>query len=167
MSADPGGIFFRSNKEKRYKLKRILKLCGARRPPKKIELALRGLDGPTLQRLGDVRAGHSGLPAAIIRVLKMIPSRGPDPKRARRQFINDLYDVVPKLKRRRLGRGVHKQEYGRGLTFQEDYGGLRDLVKAAFESLGATRGCERDIKTVLNRRKRASCQAKTLVAAEG
>src|SRR4029077_12691886 len=47
MSADPGGIFFRSNKEKRYKLKRILKLCGARRPPKKIELALRGLDGPT------------------------------------------------------------------------------------------------------------------------
>jgi hypothetical protein len=162
MSADPGGIFFRSDKETRYKLRRILKLHAAQRPPKKIELALRGLDGPTLQRLGRVRAGHPRLPAAIRRVLKTIPSSA---KRARRQFVDDLYDIVPKLKRQRLGRGVHKQQYGRGLTFQEDYGPLLDLAKAAIEPFGATRGCEADIKAMLHQRKKASRKPKTAAAA--
>src|SRR5262249_6567643 len=123
---------------------------------------LRGLDAPTLQRLGRVRAGHPRLPAAIRRVLKTIPSSA---KRARRQFVGDLYHIVPKLKRQRLGRRVRKQEYGRGLTFQIDYGPLLDLVKAAIEPFGATRGCEADIGAVLRQRKRASRKAKSAAAA--
>ena len=162
-SADPGGIFFTSNKEKRYKLSRILKLIAAQRPTKKIELALRGLDGPTSQRLGPVCAGHPRLPAAIRRVLKKIPTRGPDPKRARRQFFNHLYDIV---KRQRLGRRVREQEYGRGLTFQQDYGPLLDLLKATAEPFGTTKGCEADIKAVLHKRKKALLKRKNAAAAK-
>jgi hypothetical protein len=161
-SADPGGIFFSSNKEKRYKLNRILKLIAAQRPTKKVELALRGLDGPTSQRLGRVCAGHPRLPAAIRRVLKKIPTRGPDPKRARRQFFDHLYNIV---KRQRLGRRVREQEYGRGLTFQQDYGPLLDLMKATAEPFGAAKGSEADIKAVLRKHKKALLKRKNAAAA--
>ena len=118
MSADPGGIFFSSNRERRYKLNRILKLIAAQRPTKKIELALRGLDGPTSPRLGRVRAGHPRLPTAIRRVLKKIPSRrrGPDPKRSHRQFIGDLKHIVAYASGNRPGRRVRMEECGRFLT---------------------------------------------------
>ena len=160
MSADPGGIFSGSNREKRYKLNRILKLIAAHRPPKKIELALRGLDGPTSQRLGRVGAGHPRLPTAIRRVLKKTLKRG-DRKRARRQFFDDLYDIV---KRQRPGRRVRMQEYGLGLTFQKDYGPLLDLMKAAVEPFGAIKGCEADIRAVLHQRKRAPRKRKNAAA---
>jgi hypothetical protein len=164
MSADPGGIFFRSKEEKRYRLNRILKLHAAQRPPEKIELALRGLDGPTSQRLGRVRAGHPRLPTAIRRVLRKIPTRGLDRKRARRQFFGDLYDIV---KGRRLGRRVRQQEYGGlGHKFQKDYGPLLDLMKAAVEPFNGTKGCEADIKAVLSQRKRASRKRKNAAAAK-
>jgi hypothetical protein len=152
MSADPGGIFFSPKSEKRYRLKRILKLHAAQRPPKKIELALRGLDGPTLQLLGCAGAGHPRLPTAIRRVLKKIPRTGPDRKRARRQFFGDLYDIV---KRRHLGRRVRQQEYGPGRKFQKDYGPLLDLMKAAVAPFSTTKGSEADVKAVLLKQKRS------------
>jgi len=167
MSGDPGGIFFRSNKEKRYRLKRILKLCAAQRPSKKIELALRGLDGHTSQRLGRVRVGHPRLLTAIRRVLKKIPSRGPDPERSHRQFIDDLARIFPYATEQRPGRRVRKQEYNRfGATTLKDYGPFLAFVKAAVEPLDATRCCEADIKAALHQRKRASRKRKNTAAAK-
>jgi hypothetical protein len=164
-SADPGGIFFSSNKETRYKLNRILKLCAAKRPTKKIELALRGLDGPTLQRLGRVRAGHPRLPAAIRRVLKNIPGRGPNPARSHRQFIGDLERIVAHATGEHPGRRVREEECGRFLTSQKDYGPFRKLVKAAVRPFDPTRDCDWDIRAVLHQRKRASRKRKNAAAA--
>jgi hypothetical protein len=167
MSADPGGIFFSSNTERRYKLNRILKLIAAQRPTKKIELALRGLDGPTSQRLGWVCAGHPRLLTVIRRVLKKIPSRrrGPDPKRSHRQFIGDLKRIVVYASGNSPGRRVREEECGRFLTSQKDYGPFRELVKAAVRPFDATRGCDSDIRAVLYQRKRAHRKRKTAVLA--
>ena len=70
------------------------------------------------------------------------------------------------MKRQRLGRRVREQEYGRGLTFQQDYGPLLDLMKAAVEPFNGTKGCEADIKAVLSQRKRASRKRKNAAAAK-
>jgi len=164
-SADPGGIFFSCKREKCYRLKRILKLHAAQRPPKKIELALRGLDGPTLQQLGRVRAGHPRLPTAIRRVLKTIPIRGPDPERSHRQFIRDLKRIVA-YAGERPGRCVRVEECGPYLT-QKDYGPFRDLVKAAIRPFDPTRECDWDIRAVLYQRKRAHRKRKNAVLASG
>jgi hypothetical protein len=169
MSADPGGIFFSSNKETPYKLNRILKLIAAQRPTKKIELALRGLDGRTSQQLGRVRAGHPRLPTGIRRVLKKIPSRrrGPDPKRSHRQFIGDLKRIVVYATGERPGRRVREEECGRFLNTHKDYGPFRELVKAAVRPFDPTRGCDCDIRAVLYQRKRAHRKRKNAVLANG
>ena len=164
-SGDPGGIFFRSNKEKRCQLHQILKLCAAQRSTTKIELALRGLDGPTSQRLGRVRAGHPRLLTAIRRVLKKIPRSGPDPERSHRQFIGKLKRIFAHATPLRPGRRVRKQDVDRFRTTLKDYGPFLAFVKAAVEPLDATRCCEADIKAVLHQRKIASRKRKNAAAA--
>src|SRR5215472_3158868 len=53
---DPGGLFFRSNKEIRSQLECIAKLCEKGGSVEDIEAALSELDGLTLQKLGRIGA---------------------------------------------------------------------------------------------------------------
>jgi hypothetical protein len=91
---------------------------------------------PAAETLGSVEAAESAL--------AKIPTRGPDPKRARRQFIGDLACIFRRVAGRRPGRSV----------FDQEQGGFLQFVKAALEPFKATQGCKADIKFVLARMKR-------------
>ena len=153
---DPGGVFFRSNKEIRSQLDHIVKLCAKGASVEEIEAALNELDGLTSQKLGPVRAQEPRrLQTAAKRVLRGIPRTGPDPKRARRQFIGDLARIFENATGRPPGRRFLDQDYGPFLEF----------VRAALNPFNAATGCEDDIKHVLQQRKRKRAPAKRKNAA--
>jgi hypothetical protein len=67
--------------------------------------------------------------------------------------MGDLERIVAYATGARPGRRVHKQECGRFLTFEKDYGPFLDLVTAAVRPFDPRRGCEWDIKAMLHHRK--------------
>ena len=143
-------MFFRSNKEIRRQLEFIAKLCEKGTSVEEIEAALSEIDGLTLQKLGPIRAdGPRQLQRAANRVLRAIPRSGPDPKRARRQFIGDLIRSFD------CARGTGGQSGRRVDKAGQEYGPLREFVRAALEPFHAWQGCEADIKVALCQRNRA------------
>jgi hypothetical protein len=136
---DAGVIASSTNKGRRRQFKHIIKLC------EKIEKALNELDALASQLLGPVDdAELIRLRQAAEAALNTIPSRGPNPRRARLQFIGELACIFARLTGQRPTRRVHDQEYGPFLNF----------VKAALKPFKAATGCETDIKTVLRRLKK-------------
>jgi hypothetical protein len=155
-SADPGGFLFYSDEQKLCQLKHILKLIVERASLAKIEQALHELDGPTSQLLGKVGASHPRLQNSLRRVFKKItPRPGPDPRRARRQFIDDLADIYEYVTGRIPTRRVHDREYGP----------FREFVIAALTPFNAAQGCEADIKIVLEQREKRLGKRKNAAAA--
>jgi len=136
-TGDEGVFPDATNKGRRQHLSQILKLCGPGAPDEAIETALNKLDGPTSQRLGKVgTTDRRRLARAVRRVMGKLPSSGPDPKRARRQFIYDLARIYKRVTGQPPGRRIHDQEYGP----------FRDFVISALEPFNAAWGCETDIK---------------------
>jgi hypothetical protein len=148
--------FSATNKGRRAQINDILKLCAQGASTEEIETALNKLDAIGSQLLGPVAADDPRrLQKAARRALTKIPRSGPDPKRARRQFIDDLKRIFAYATGRRPGRRVHDGEEGPFTAF----------VKAALEPFKATQGCEADIKAVLHQSKRASGKRKNAAAA--
>jgi hypothetical protein len=139
------GIFPGStNKGRRKLLKRIIELCEQGASSEEIEAELVKLDAVTSQWL-DV-ADRQQLRRSAEAALRKLPKSGPDPKRARRQYICDLARIFLRITGKRPGRSVHDQE-----------GGLfRAFVKAALRPFNAEQGCEADMAVVLNRLKKGS-----------
>jgi hypothetical protein len=145
-----------TNKGRRGQLKLIIELCERGAPESEIEIALSGdldrrdkivlgLDGRASELLGPVgKIDRLKLKAAAELALARIPRRGPDPKRARRQFIGDLAKIFLRITGKHPGRRVHDEEGGLFLAF----------AKAALRPFGAEQGCEADIKAALARLKR-------------
>jgi hypothetical protein len=155
-SADPGAFLFYSDEQKLCELKHILKLSVERASLAEVEQALHELDGPTSQLLGKVGARHPRLQSSLRRVFeKITPRRGPDPRRARRQFIDDLADIYEYVTGRIQTRRVHDREYGP----------FREFVIAALTPFNAVQGCEADIKIVLQQRAKRLGRRKSAAAA--
>jgi len=143
-SGDEGGIFFRSYTETREQLYNVLKLIRARASVEEIDSELNELDAITSQLIGAVRADNPRhLERAVRRALGKVQRRGPDPKRARRQFIQELYNIFAYATGGQPTRRVHDREYG---PFPE-------FVKTALNPFNAAMGCEADIKVVLQQRR--------------
>jgi len=145
------------NKRRREQLKNIISLCD-QGEPEEVKLALEELDGATSQNLGD--PGPDGLrrihvtdllavKIAAERALEKIPMSGPDPQRAKQQFIMELACIFRLVTGECPGRRVKTYDPSAG----EEYGPFRDFVWAALEPFGATNGCHVDIKVALNRLK--------------
>lgn len=131
-----------TNKGRRILLKRIVRLCEQKAPRAKLEFVLRGLDGRASALLDSVDAAHHlKLKGAAESALKEIPTSGPDPKGARRQFIGALACIFLRVTKQPPHRRV-RIGYG-------DYGPFLEFVKAALTPFKATQGCEADIKVVL------------------
>ena len=134
-----------TNKGRRRQFERIIELCERRAPKSKIEIVLNRLDRRASELLGPVGTNdHLKLKEAVELALAKIPRRGPDPKRARRQFIGDLAKIFLRITGKHPGRRVHDEEGGLFLAF----------AKAALRPFGAEQGCEADIKAALARLKR-------------
>jgi hypothetical protein len=139
-----------TNKGRREQLNQIGRLCAEGAPADAIEAALYELDAPTSQCLGAVSPlNRKHLARSIRRVLGEIKKRGPDAKRARRQFIYDLADIYEFATGQPPGRRVHDEEYGP----------FHDFVIAALEPFKAAPGC--DIKAVLQQRNTRSRKRKS------
>lgn len=131
---------FSTNKGRGKSLKNIMTLCEQEAPAEEIEIALNELDVVASQLLGAVDPiDRRSVQSAARAALKKIRTSGPDPKRARRQYIGDLVCIYSRATGKRPGRWVHDIEGGE----------FRDFVIAALEPFKATQGCEADIKVAL------------------
>jgi hypothetical protein len=130
-----------TNRGRRKLLKRIIELCELQASSEEIESELIKLDARASQSL-DV-ADRQQLRRSAESALRNIPTRGPDPKRARRQYICDLAHIFYRVTGKRPSRRVHDQEYGPFFEF----------VKAALVPFHTAQGCEADIKVVLKQLK--------------
>jgi hypothetical protein len=144
MEADDGLLLSYTNKERRDQLNLILEFLKNGVPKEIIRAALDELDGPTLQRLArvpitDRLKDRQRLARRIRKVIAKIPASGPDPKRARRQFIVDLANIYQRVTGKRPGRLV---DGGEG-------GDFRKFVIAALTPFGSAGGCEEDMKAAL------------------
>ena len=146
-TVDPGGPLFRSNKERRDQIKRILELRAQNASAEEVDKELEAVDVVTSQLLTPILFGHpKTYKRAARRALKMLSRRGPNPSRARLQFVADLICLFEYATRRRAGRSVdfyHGQERGE----------LRAFVVAALTPFNAAKGCEDDIRCALTRHK--------------
>jgi hypothetical protein len=146
-TVDPGGPFFRSNKERRDQVKRIFKLRAQNAPAEKIDEELEAVDAVTSQLLAPVLSRDpKTYRRAARRVLKMLSRRGPNPSRARLQFVAELIYIFEYATRRRAGRSVDVYD-------GKERGELRAFVRAALMSFEAEEGCEDDIRCALTRHK--------------
>jgi hypothetical protein len=141
-----GRIFPSStNKGRRKSLKHIIALCEQEVTAEEIELEMNGLDAIASQLLGAVDpTDRQKVKSAAEGALKRIPKRGPDPKRARLHFIEDLICIYSRATGKRPVRVVDKVG---------EYGEFHDFVRAALEPFKATQGCEADIKAALHRKR--------------
>ena len=106
-TVDPGGPFFRSNKERRDQVKRIFKLRAQNAPTEKIDEELEAADAVTSRLLLPILFGHpKTYKRAARRVLEMLSRPGPNPSRARLQFVAELICIFEYVTRRRAGRSV-------------------------------------------------------------
>lgn len=130
------------NSRRKEQLEKIFSLC-ARASIDEIEMALNELDAPISQELGSVGpADRSGLALAVTRVRQEIPRRGPNRKRARRQFIGRLASIFYCVTLERPTRRYNAYR-------EEEYGPFLKFVRAALTPFDAEKGCEADIKAVL------------------
>lgn len=153
LSTDSGGIFFRSNRQRRSQLIRILKLRSDNAPAEEINKALDELDAVTSQLLKTNRPDDfHNFNRVAKRALKKLerPRRGPDPKRARLQFVADLIRIYEYAAKQRAGRNVHTEEGGKFYA----------AVVAALIPFNAVIGCEADITLALKGHKKASSTRK-------
>lgn len=129
-----------TNKGKRALFRQIIQLIDGGAPHNEIEEAVNSLDAIASQLLGPIDiTDHEKLKSAAEGALGKIPSAGPDPRRARRQFICSLARIYKSVKREHPTRRFHLEEYGPFFEF----------VKAALTPFNTTKGCEADIKAVL------------------
>jgi hypothetical protein len=129
-----------TNKGRRKSLQHIIALCEQEASGEDIVIACNELDVIASQLLGAVDpTDRKSVRSAAIAALKDIKTKGPDPKRARLQFIVDLCCIYSRWTGKRPGRSVHDRETGE----------FRDFVVAALEPFKATQGCEADIKVAL------------------
>jgi hypothetical protein len=134
-----------TNKGRRKSLKHIIALCEQELTAEEIELEVNGLDAIASQLLGSVDpTDRQKVKSAAERALRRIPKQGPDPKRARLHFVEDLICIYSRVTGKRPVRVVDKVG---------EYGEFHDFVKAALEPFKATRGCESDIKAALHRKR--------------
>jgi hypothetical protein len=147
-----------TNKARRAQLKHILKLAPQGVVSSdEIKKALNDLDAIGSQLLGLVRADPKHLARAAKRAIAKIPRSGPDPKRARRQFIGDLVRILDYATGRPHGRSVLDREQGQ----------LLEYVRAALSPFKAAMCCEADIKFALEQRKRVGAgKRKTAASAK-
>ena len=153
-----------SYKRQRDILNRIIELFVCHAPDDAIWSALDELDGPTSQRLGPIpTAGPWPLDTidrkALARKTRAVREKlqpcGPNPERARRQFIRGLLPIYRRARRGYPGRRIKAPS--------KPYGPLYDFVTAAiypFDPFKATMGCDDDIGAVLRRRKNARASKK-------
>jgi hypothetical protein len=145
-TVDSGGPFFRSNKERRDQVKRILKLRAQNAPADKIDEELEAADAVTSQLLPPILDGHpKTYKRAVRRALEMLSRRGPNPSGARLQFVAELICIFEYASRRRAGRSVH--------FCGQEQGEFRAFVRAALRPFNAAKGCEADIRLALTRHK--------------
>ena len=161
--ADPGGIFFRSNKQTREQLSHIIDLCVGERPVPEIQAALSELDGSTSQLLGNRHAGDPQLLAVARSVLAGIPCSAPNRRGARRQFIGDLHDIFQSATPQHPTRRVRIVFKAFGVV-SEEYGRFLDFVKAVLNPFKAARGCVADMRP--RKRERVRDERKNAVAAK-
>jgi len=136
---------FSTNKGRQKSLRHIIALCEQEVPLEEIKLELNGLDTIALGLLGSFDPSNRGkIKSAAEGALKRIPKQGPDPKRARLNFIEDLICIYSRVTGKRPVRVVDKVG---------EYGEFHDFVKAALEPFKATQGCEADIKVALHRKR--------------
>jgi hypothetical protein len=141
-----------TKKGRRERLKQIVKLCERQTPPvKRTEVLYRALDFVASQLLGPVNPrDHLTLKSAAERALMQIPTSGPDPSRARRQFVRHLACIFLRVTRKRPGRSVFPDS--------REGGHFDAFVKATLEPFKASQGCEKDIKIVLAAAKKRKTQ---------
>ena len=97
---------FSTNKGRRKSLKNIITLCEQEAPAEEIEIALNELDALASQFLGAVDpTDRRKVKSAAEAALKGIPKQGPDPKRARLHFIEDLICIFRFRRANVLGGG--------------------------------------------------------------
>jgi hypothetical protein len=137
-------IFLSStNKGRRMQFNRIVELCKNGATNAEIEEAWRELDGFAIRLLGPVdKTDHEKLRAAAECAARKTPKRGPDARRARRQFVGKLVGIYELLSKKRASRIVDCGEYGPFLEF----------VRVALTPFKAAIGCEADIKIALSER---------------
>ena len=134
-----------TNKGRRKSLKHIIALCEQEVTSEEIELEMNGLDAIASQLLGAVDpTDPQEIKSAAEGALKRIPKQGPDPKRARLHFIENLICIYSRATGKRPVRVVDKVG---------EYGEFHDFVRAALEPFKATRGCEADIKAALHQKR--------------
>jgi hypothetical protein len=143
-----------SYKRQRDILNRIIELFVCHAPDEAIWSALDELDGPTSQRLGPTPTvgpwplgtiHRKALARKIRAVREKLQRCGPNPKRARRQFIDGLLPIYRQVRSGYPGRRIKAPS--------EPYGPLYDFVTAAidpFDTCRATMGCDDDIRAVLH-----------------
>jgi hypothetical protein len=149
-TVDPGGLFFRSNKERRDQVIRILKLRAWNAPAEKIDEELESVDAKTSKLLGpalsrDLKT-HKRAARRALKILSR-PRRGPNPKLARLQFVAELICIFEYATRRRAGRSV---DFDDG----QERGELRAFVVAALKPFEEEQGCEADIRGALRHKTR-------------
>jgi hypothetical protein len=140
---------FRSstNKGRRKKLKNVIELCEQGAPASSLERVANELDAVASQLLGPVnRTERIALQRAAEIALTKMKISGPDPKRARLQFVRELASIFNAVTGKVPGRRVHDQEYGP----------FRDFVRSALTPFDATMGSDADIKSAVRRWKKDS-----------
>lgn len=150
-----------SHKLQRDILNRTLKLFVCHASDEAIWSALDELDGPTSQLLGPIRTVGSWPQDAINRkalarkirsVREKLQRCGPNPKRARHQFIDGLFQI-----HRQSGSGYPGR---RVKPPSEPYGPFYDFVTAALDPFKDAMGRDDVIRAVLRRRKKRSGKQK-------
>jgi hypothetical protein len=147
-----------TNKGRRKQLKKLVDLCVQCAPTEDISAVLSKLDAIASQLLGPInRTDPTSIKVAAETALSKIPASGPDPKRARLQYIQELTHIYRSATGKHPGRRVRMTEYEEpkeGENNQDrEYGPFLDFVRAALEPFGAEKGCEADIKTAIKRYK--------------
>jgi hypothetical protein len=144
-AADSGGPFFRSSKQRCIQFKRILQLRARNASAEQIDEELETVDAVTSQLLPIPAGDPKTYKRAAGRALKMLSRRGPNPRRARLQFVTELICIFEYATRRRAGRSVH--------FCGQERGQFRAFVIAALKPFNVAKGCEADIRLALTRHK--------------
>ena len=171
-SEDKGTFPDSTNKGRRRQLIHIIWLCAKGAAVDEIQGALNKLDAPTSQRLGPIDASDlKRIARAARRVVEGIPTSGPDPKRARQQFIRDLASIYYRLTGDFPGRWVLDQESDPFRAFviaalnpidawhkefvsaelDRTPAAERDAVRDSLKKASVCHGYEADIKVVLQK----------------
>jgi hypothetical protein len=144
-----------TRKGQRKQLNRIIELLCKQAPDEEIQIELDSLAAPMSQRLRVASlAKRKQLARAVRRLRDDLPDSGPDPKRARLQFIGDLWSVFYCATGKRPGRVVHVDVGGDFVKFVEA------ALRPFDETLIMSKGWQEDIKQAIKRRNTAQEERK-------